>query len=62
MRGLMGQTPRQKVAVCTGQLAGESFAFMSNHTVFTVEEDLEVVSKLDFLYLDICYTGPLPQF
>lgn len=43
-----GQIPWQKVAVCTGQLAGDSLAFTCNHTVFTIEEDLEFVSKLDF--------------
>lgn len=55
MRGLEGANPSAKSV-------GESFAFMSNHTVFTIDEDLEVVSKLDFFYQDICYTGPFPQF
>lgn len=27
---------------------GESFVFMSNYIVFIIDEDLEVVSKLDF--------------
>lgn len=55
MRGLEGANPSAKSV-------GESFAFMSNHTVFTIDEDLEVVSKLDFFIKIYATRDRFPNF